>query len=164
MHPENVAQGFTQVADVYGPRCNPGLRRGLRQGHSRGPLGSAAANSPVLSRLNEVVVAACLADTLNDPNASYTVFAPANAAFEALPADTVEQLLADPQGRLAEILRYHVVPQRYDAQALADAGTVTTVEGSELTISGERARSPLTSRNRPRSSAATSRPRTEPSS
>jgi uncharacterized surface protein with fasciclin (FAS1) repeats len=65
------------------------------------------------------------------------VFAPANTAFDALPPGTLDQLLADPQGQLTTILTYHVVPQRYDAQGLADAGTVTTVQGTDLTITGE---------------------------
>lgn len=65
------------------------------------------------------------------------MFAPANAAFEALPAGTLDSLLADPQGRLTEILTYHVVPERYDAEGLAETGTVTTVQGDQLVISGE---------------------------
>jgi uncharacterized surface protein with fasciclin (FAS1) repeats len=101
------------------------------------PVGTAVTNNPLLSRAAQAVEAAGLTDTLNDPNASYTVFAPADSAFEALPPGTVDQLLADPQGQLREILTYHVVPQRYDSQGLADAGTVTTVQGTELTISGE---------------------------
>jgi uncharacterized surface protein with fasciclin (FAS1) repeats len=101
------------------------------------PVATAAGNNPLLSRLAEAVQAAGLTDTLNDPNASYTVFAPANSAFEALPPGTLDQVLADPQGQLTDPLTYHVVPQRYDAQGLSDAGTVTTLQGTELTVSGE---------------------------
>ena len=46
-------------------------------------------------------------------------------------------MLADPRGALTDILTYHVVPQRYDTAGLARAGTVTTVQGAPLTISGE---------------------------
>jgi uncharacterized surface protein with fasciclin (FAS1) repeats len=99
-------------------------------------VGTAAGNKSLLC-LAQAVQAEGLGDTLNDPNASYTVLAPANSAFDALPAATLDQVLADPQGQLTDILTYHVVPQRYDAQGLADAGTVTTVQGTPLTISGE---------------------------
>jgi uncharacterized surface protein with fasciclin (FAS1) repeats len=130
--------GAAPVANVYGPGCGPVAAPGVGSADLAGdPVGTVTANSPVLSTLNEAVVAAGLSDTLNDPTASYTVFAPANSAFEALPAGTLEQLLADPQGQLADILTYHVVPQRYDAQALSDADTLTTVQGGELTITGE---------------------------
>ncbi len=137
--PGNAQPGVTQPGDVYGPACNqlPATGEGSAQGMADDPLGTAAANNPQLSRLVEAAQAAGLTNTLNDPNASYTVFAPSNAAFEALPPGTLEQVLADPQGQLSEILTYHVVPQRYDAQGLADAGTVTTVQGSQLSIYGE---------------------------
>jgi uncharacterized surface protein with fasciclin (FAS1) repeats len=130
--------GAAPVVNVYGPECESVTAPGVGATDLAGdPVGTVTANSPVLSRLNEAVVAADLVDTLNDPNASYTVFAPANSAFDALAAGTLEQLLADPQGQLTDILTYHVAPQRYDAQALAGAGTVTTVQGSELTITGD---------------------------
>jgi uncharacterized surface protein with fasciclin (FAS1) repeats len=137
--PATVQQGVTQVGDVYGPACNqlPAEGAGSVQDMADDTVGTAAGNNPLLSRLTQAVQATGLADTLNDPNASYTVFAPANSAFEALPAGTLDQVLADPQGQLTDILTYHVVPQRYDAQGLADAGTVTTVQGTPLTISGE---------------------------
>jgi uncharacterized surface protein with fasciclin (FAS1) repeats len=124
---------------VYGPGCDqvPASGEGSAAGMADDPIGTAAANNPLVSRLVEAAQAAGLVDTLNDPNASYTVFAPANTAFDALPPGTLDQLLADPQGQLTTILTYHVVPQRYDAQGLADAGTVTTVQGTDLTITGE---------------------------
>jgi uncharacterized surface protein with fasciclin (FAS1) repeats len=128
-------EGAAPVGEVYGPGCNQLPASG--EGMTNDPIGTAAANNPQLGRLVQAAQAAGLVDRLNDPNASFTVFAPSNSAFEALPAGTVEQLLADPQGQLGDILAYHVVPQRYDAQGLADAGTVTTVQGGELTVSGE---------------------------
>jgi uncharacterized surface protein with fasciclin (FAS1) repeats len=137
--PPTAGQGVTQAADVYGPGCKqvPTEGTGSVQDTVDDPVGTAAANNPLLTRLNQAVQAAGLTDTLNDANASYTVFAPANSAFDALPPGTLDQVLADPQGQLTSILTYHVVPQRYDAQGLAEAGTLTTVQGTPLTISGE---------------------------
>ncbi|WP_225920591.1 fasciclin domain-containing protein [Pseudonocardia oceani] len=131
--------GVTQTSDIYGPGCTevPTEGEGSAQGMVDDPVGTAAGNNPLLSTLATAVAAANLGDTLNDTSASYTVFAPANSAFESLPPGTLDSLLADPSGQLTDILTYHVVPQRYDAQGLADAGTVATVQGESLTITGE---------------------------
>ncbi|GAA3223685.1 fasciclin domain-containing protein [Pseudonocardia petroleophila] len=132
-------QGVTAISDIYGPACAqvPAEGEGSAEGMVDDPVATAAGNNPLLGTLAQAVEAAGLVDTLNDPEASYTVFAPADAAFEALPAGTLDALLADPQGRLTEILTYHVVPERYDAEGLAEAGTVTTVQGDQLVVSGE---------------------------
>ena len=55
------------------------------------------------------VQAAGLEDTLRGEG-PFTVFAPTDEAFAALPAGTVETLLEDPAGDLTDILTYHVVP------------------------------------------------------
>lgn len=132
-------QGVTAISDIYGPACAqvPTEGEGSAEGMVDDPVATAAGNNPLLSTLATAVEEAGLVDTLNDPDAAYTVFAPANSAFEALPAGTLDNLLADPQGRLTEILTYHVVPERYDAEGFAEAGTVTTVQGEQLVISGE---------------------------
>lgn len=131
--------GVTQTSDIYGPGCAevPTEGEGSAEGMVDDPVGTAAGNNPLLSTLATAVGAANLGDTLNDASASYTVFAPANSAFEALPPGTLDSLLADPSGQLTDILTYHVVPQRYTAQELAEAGTVTTVQGEDVTITGE---------------------------
>ena len=59
----------------------------------------------------------------------YTVFAPTDAAFAKLPAGTLEGLLADKQ-KLAQVLKYHVVPGRLDAATVTDMTRLATVEGS----------------------------------
>lgn len=134
-----AGSGVTQTSDIYGPGCAqvPTEGEGSAQGMVDDPVGTAAANNPLLSDLAAALTAADLGDTLNDPSAQYTVFAPANSAFEALPTGTLDMLLPDPAGQLTDILTYHVVPERYDAEGLAEAGTVTTVQGEELTITGE---------------------------
>ncbi|WP_300007571.1 fasciclin domain-containing protein [Pseudonocardia sp.] len=134
-----AGSGVTQTSDIYGPACDqvPTEGEGSAEGMVDDPVGTAASNNPLLGTLTTAVTEAGLVDTLNDPNAAYTVFAPADPAFEALPAGTLDMLLAEPEGQLSEILTYHVVPERYDAQGLAEAGTVTTVQGENLTITGE---------------------------
>lgn len=65
----------------------------------------------------------------------FTVFAPTDAAFAALPEGTVEALLANPEA-LRAVLTYHVVPGRVTAGQLVNAGgaTPTTVNGQSLNI------------------------------
>jgi uncharacterized surface protein with fasciclin (FAS1) repeats len=93
-----------------------------------------AVGTPELSTLVAAVQAADLAGTLAGPG-PFTVFAPVNAAFEALPPGTVETLL-EPANReqLRGVLTYHVVPGRILSSDLTDGARVTTVEGTELTI------------------------------
>jgi uncharacterized surface protein with fasciclin (FAS1) repeats len=64
----------------------------------------------------------------------FTVFAPTDEAFAALPAGTVEELLK-PENRetLVQILKYHVVSGAYPAESLS-SGEVPTVEGSPVTV------------------------------
>ncbi len=77
-----------------------------------------AVNSKDHTTLVAAVKAAGLVDTLKSAG-PFTVFAPTNAAFTALPAGTVDTLLK-PQnkGTLTQVLTYHVVPGRIDASAL----------------------------------------------
>jgi transforming growth factor-beta-induced protein len=65
----------------------------------------------------------------------FTVFAPSDDAFMALPEGTLDELLADPQGDLRDILLYHVVEGEARSTDLSDGMTVTTVQGQELQIS-----------------------------
>ena len=74
-----------------------------------------------------------LVDTLKGEG-PYTVFAPTDEAFEALPEGTVEALLEDPQGQLTDILTYHVVPGKVMSTDLSDGMTATTVNGEDVTI------------------------------
>ena len=99
-----------------------------------------AVNSKDHTTLVAAVKAAGLVDTLKGPG-PFTVFAPVNAAFAALPAGTVDTLLK-PENKpaLVKVLTFHVVPGRLDAAALqkmiADhKGTamLKTVEGEPLT-------------------------------
>lgn len=85
--------------------------------------------------LVSAVQAAGLEETLRGEG-PFTVFAPTDAAFEALPPGTVEALLADPTGDLASILTYHVVPGKVMAADVVglDGQQVTTVNGATFTV------------------------------
>jgi uncharacterized surface protein with fasciclin (FAS1) repeats len=78
------------------------------------------------------VEAAGLVDTLKGEG-PFTVFAPTDEAFAALPEGTVEGLLQDPEA-LAKILTYHVVPGAVMAADLTDGMTAATVEGQDVTF------------------------------
>lgn len=77
--------------------------------------------------------AAGLAETFLQPG-DYTVFAPTDDAFAALPAGTVEALLADPTGDLTTILLYHVVGDSLSRDQIANDEYITTLEGRPLTV------------------------------
>jgi uncharacterized surface protein with fasciclin (FAS1) repeats len=99
-----------------------------------------AVNSKDHTTLVAAVKAADLVDTLKGPG-PFTVFAPTNAAFDALPAGTVDTLLKpENKGMLTTILTYHVVPGKWDAAALSKMikdgkgkAMVKTVSGGTLT-------------------------------
>lgn len=87
-----------------------------------------------LSTLVAAVTAADLVGTLSGAG-PFTVFAPTNAAFEALPAGTLDNLLLpENKDQLVNILTYHVVPGAVVSSALTDGMEVTTVQGGTLTI------------------------------
>ena len=71
-------------------------------------IAAIAAGNDDFSTLVTALDAAGLVDTFAGEG-SFTVFAPTNAAFAALPEGTLDTLFADPQGALTDILTYHVV-------------------------------------------------------
>ncbi|MDP1555031.1 MAG: fasciclin domain-containing protein [Hyphomonas sp.] len=96
-----------------------------------------AAGNPDFSTLVAAIQAAGLAETLSGPG-PFTVFAPTNAAFAALPAGTLDSLLLpENKDQLTKILTYHVVSGKVMAADLpaADAGVATsTVAGLDLSV------------------------------
>ncbi len=103
-----------------------------------------AVNSKDHTTLVAAVKAAGLVDTLASAG-PFTVFAPVNSAFEALPAGTVETLLK-PQNKntLTKVLTYHVVAGNLDSKAVVKAikagkgkAKLTTVAGGTLTATME---------------------------
>merc|ERR1712176_98671 len=87
-----------------------------------------------LSTLVTAVVAGDLVETLSSPG-PFTVFAPTNDAFGALPAGTLETLLKpENKGQLVDILTYHVVGAKALSTDLSDGQSITTVEGKAVTV------------------------------
>ncbi|WP_347841400.1 fasciclin domain-containing protein [uncultured Draconibacterium sp.] len=83
--------------------------------------------------LEAAVVAAGLVETLQG-DGPFTVFAPTDAAFEALPEGTLDALLAEPGGQLTDILLYHVVAAKAMSGSLMDGQKIETVLGQNLTV------------------------------
>ena len=100
-----------------------------------------AVNSPVHTTLVAAVQAADLVETLSSPG-PFTVFAPVNDAFAALPAGTVDTLLMpENKDQLVDVLTYHVVPGDLSGGALlrdvrANGGELAleTVSGDTITL------------------------------
>ena len=130
------ADAASLTTENFGAGCAavPADGAGSFEGMAQDPAATAASNNPALSTLVAAVTAADLGDTLNGPG-PFTIFAPSNDAFAAIPQETLDTLLADPTGDLTSILTYHVLAgEQLDAQELADAGTETTVNGADVTI------------------------------
>ncbi|HVM54129.1 MAG TPA: fasciclin domain-containing protein [Acidimicrobiales bacterium] len=117
-----------------GPACSavPADGEGSFDGMADDPVATAASNNPALTTLVAAVSQAGLVDTLNS-GGPWTVFAPTDAAFAAIPADTMDAVMADDE-MLTGILTYHVVAERIEPDELG--GTYETVNGAELTVSG----------------------------
>lgn len=100
-----------------------------------------AVNSKDHTTLVAAVKAAGLVETLQSAG-PFTVFAPTNAAFDMLPAGTVDNLLKpENKSALTGVLTYHVVAGKWSAQQIMDAikkgggkYTAKTVQGEELTF------------------------------
>lgn len=131
-------------ADLVGPGCADYAAQvpdgaGSVEGMAQDPVATAASNNPLLKTLVQAVSGELnpdvnLVDTLN--GGEFTVFAPVDDAFGKLPAETVETL-GTPEGAktLESVLTYHVIPGQ---MAPGDIdGTFETVNGAELTITGE---------------------------
>ncbi len=91
-----------------------------------------AVSNDSFKTLVAAVQAANLVETLKSPG-PFTVFAPTDAAFAKLPPGTIQTLVQNiPQ--LARILTYHVVPGKLMQADLAQLKSVTSVEGSPISI------------------------------
>lgn len=99
-----------------------------------GTIVDIAAGNEDFSTLVTAVTEAGLVETLSGEG-PYTVFAPTNAAFDALPEGTLDSLLEDPSGALTEILQLHVIAGEVDSAAAAAAvGTCVETLGGEVKV------------------------------
>ena len=102
-------------------------------GHSK-DIVDTAVGAGSFETLVAAVQAAELVDTLKGEG-PFTVFAPTDEAFAALPEGTVENLLKpENKDQLVAILTYHVVPGKVMSGDLSDDMTAATVQGGDITI------------------------------
>jgi uncharacterized surface protein with fasciclin (FAS1) repeats len=102
-------------------------------GHSM-DIVDTAVGAGTFNTLVAAVQAAGLEETLRG-DGPFTVFAPTDEAFAALPEGTVESLLLEEnRDQLVAILTYHVVAGAVMSGDLSDGMTATTVQGSDITI------------------------------
>jgi uncharacterized surface protein with fasciclin (FAS1) repeats len=106
-------------------------------GMAQDPVATAASNNPMLSTLTAALSGKLnpnvnLVDTLN--SGQYTVFAPTNAAFDKLPASTIDELKTNSE-MLKSILTYHVV-QGQESPNTVD-GSHKTLQGAEVKVTGQ---------------------------
>jgi uncharacterized surface protein with fasciclin (FAS1) repeats len=130
------------AADLVGPGCadyaamHPSGPASV-DGMAQDPVAVAASNNPELSTLTAALSGKLnprvnLVDTLN--NGQYTVFAPTNAAFNKLPASTIDQLKTN-AGMLNSILTYHVVQGQVSPAKIV--GAFKTVQGANVAVTGQ---------------------------
>ena len=116
-----------EAADMGGDKMDEGAM-------DAGTIVDVAAGNEDFSTLVAAVKAAGLVETLSGEG-PYTVFAPTNDAFAALPAGTVDELLKpENKDKLTAILTYHVVAGKVMAADLSDGQEVTTVQGDKLKV------------------------------
>ncbi len=102
------------------------------EAEAMGTIVDVASDSGTFETLLAAADAAGLVETLQS-DGPYTVFAPTDDAFAALPEGTVESLLADPE-TLADILLYHVVAGKVLAADVVGLESATTAQGSTVAI------------------------------
>lgn len=95
-------------------------------------IADTTAKTPELSTLNKLINDAGLADTLRGQG-PYTVFAPSDAAFKAVPAKTMDELSKDKE-MLKSVLTYHVLPGKLTSAEVKN-GNTKTVQGANVALS-----------------------------
>lgn len=112
-----------------------GATSAFADGHGKKDIVDTAVGAGSFTTLVAAVQAAGLVDTLKG-DGPFTVFAPTDAAFAALPEGTVENLLKpENKDQLVQILTYHVVPSKVMSGDIAGKkAKVLTVEGDRLDV------------------------------
>ena len=122
--------GFTcELKSIFYSQCIPGTRP-----PSATSIVDLAVATPDLSTLVAALKAADLVGTLSGPG-PFTVFAPTNEAFAALPAGVVAKLLKpENKAELVDLLTYHVASGDVRAKDLSDKEKIKTVEGKDVRV------------------------------
>jgi len=89
--------------------------------------------TPELSTLLEALESTGVLDSL-EAGSEYTIFAPTDDAFDSYDTELYGELLEDPQA-LDGLLRYHIVEGKHSVADISKMGSVTTLEGEQITIS-----------------------------
>ncbi|MFH7024446.1 MAG: fasciclin domain-containing protein [Heteroscytonema crispum UTEX LB 1556] len=106
---------------------------GTTANQNLGELAQAAAQAGSFKTLTKAVQAAGLTEQLKGQG-PYTVFAPTDAAFAALPKGTLDNLLKpENKTKLVQLLGYHVIPGQVTSSQLT-SGQVATLEGNPVTV------------------------------
>lgn len=144
-----VACGVTNSSDSKRPTEEQPASEGkpAASGDSTGPQSSTAKTLVQLlqadsrfSTLVAAVQAAGLVETLSG-SSPFTVFAPSNKAFEALPPGTVESLLKpENKDTLKSILLYHVAPGSLKASSVLASSSITTAQGKSVSVDAKNAK------------------------
>lgn len=113
---------LSQVAPLFNRSGNVGTQT----------IAAIAASNPNFTTLVTALRAADLVDTLNSPG-SYTVFAPTNAAFAALPAGTLDAVLAD-SDLLTTVLLYHVLGGKALAADVISQSSLNMLAGGSVSV------------------------------
>ena len=126
-----ASNGVIHVIDKVILPPAPAAEEAAAEAPAAGTIPEVAAAAGGFETLLAAVTAAGLGETLSGEG-PFTVFAPTDAAFAALPAGTVETLLADPTGDLTQILLYHVVPGKVMAADVTDGLEAETAQGGKV--------------------------------
>jgi len=130
----NSGDNNTPGATSSSTQATPG-QSGVQDDQSQKNVVQVAVGSKDHTTLVTAVKAAELVDALSNAG-PFTVFAPTNAAFDKLPAGTVDGLLKpEKKEDLADILQYHVSVGVYKAESLQDGQVLGQVNGGNITIS-----------------------------
>ena len=129
-----VGASVVAAGQPFGPGCAalPTAGPGSSAVVAAVPVATAATVEPRLTALVRAITAAHLRESL-DGEQDVTVFAPVDAAFQALPPDRFQALLADVP-RLTAVLTHHVVQGRLGPGSLA--GSHTTLDNDQLVVEG----------------------------
>lgn len=140
--PEESDDASMDDADLVGSGCSTYAEQnpegaGSVEGMAQDPVATAASNNPMLTTLTKAVSGELnpdvdLVDTLNGDE--FTVIAPVDDAFDAVPDDDLEALAED-SDELTKVLTYHVIPGQLSPEEVS--GEHETVEGSTVDVSGE---------------------------
>jgi uncharacterized surface protein with fasciclin (FAS1) repeats len=96
------------------------------------PITETAARTPQLATLTRLIGEAGLADTLRG-SGPFTVFAPSDEAFKAVPAATMQELARNPQ-LLKDVLTFHVLPGKLPSGDVKN-GSAKTLQGANVALS-----------------------------